>query len=149
VRHALAICSLCLIQAVPPQARADAPLRNNWVWVDLHVHNCWASTYTAPRGSSDEAGGKYRTAVISGTVVRSGFSGPAADPAAEARRAGGLPAPKSSVTYALGGWDKSTCQQVGVGVTRFRFAYDCDAGPSQGKCLSPYQLVVPASRPVP
>ena len=147
-RSALVICALFLIAANTLRARADAPLPTNSVWVDINVQTCSAATFPAPRDTPHYVVERnHRTAVITGTVVRSGFDGPAANPQDEARRSRALPAPKSSVTYALREWDDRVCGQIGVGVRRFRFTYDCDAGPSQGRCFSPFPLVIPDSGP--
>lgn len=133
-----AYCSLCLIAVVSIQARADAPLPSDWVWIDVDVQRCAAETFNRYVPWNN-----YQTAVISGTVVRSGFEGSADNSQHEARRSTVLPVPSSSVKYALPKWDDKVCEQIGVGVKRFRFTYDCDAGEAEGKCLSPYRLVQP------
>jgi hypothetical protein len=141
----IATVSLTVTSLPLSPARADASLPANQVWIDVDVRRCSAVTFEASGFARFLPGGRHRTAVIVGTVVSSGFDGPAATPQDEARRAAALPSPKSSVSYALREWEETSCDQIGAGTRRFRFTYDCDAGPPSAQCLSPYPLVRPAA----
>ncbi|MDH0866431.1 hypothetical protein [Mitsuaria sp. GD03876] len=132
------------------QALADGPLPANQVWVELDVKTCSAVTFEAPDDKRFYVvGEKHRTAVIVGTVVRSGFAGPAADAHQEARRAPRLPLPNASAVYALPAWEEKVCQRIGSGVKRFRFDDWCDTLPHRGRCVSPVQMVTPDLRTQP
>lgn len=140
------------LAAAATAGRADAPLVDYWIWVDVAVSTCSAATFEAPPDPQVYvANDRYRTAVVAGRVAAAGYVAPPGNPTLAARRATDAPLPSvnSRVSLALPRWDEATCKAIAwnsskdtaPSVHRFRFNYNCDTLPRRGACLTPMQLV--------
>lgn len=142
------LIALC---AAPSVAKADGPLISPWV--ELSVMSCLPATFEAPlyETSNYVRGDSYRTALVTGTVLRSGMHdydrlreiGMTEEEINKAVQftIPFLPRMRSTLSVVLREWDAEFCQQAQGKTIRFDFNYMCDTTPFRRACLPPLPLV--------
>jgi len=120
-------------------AHADAPLIQDWIWVELKPGSCRVVTFEAPGGPPlFIAGDTYRTALISGIVVRSGYvlTRNSAESSAH------LPPTGSALSVVTRKPEAGRCDGgYFMETRRFAYHYGCDTAPTRGACMAGLPVV--------